>query len=418
MSFRLDAAEEDIARGGKGEAPALALRMVAEMARLLGAPSLIPVQSAHIDGALYHGDSGVLFAEHLRGKGATVCVPTTLNIGALDLVHPHRVLLDPHRREMAGRMMKAYEAMGCRPTWTCAPYQAGHRPTKGTDVAWGESNAVVFCNSVLGARTNRYGDFLDICCALIGRAPYSGLHVPANRRATTVVDTTQISDALKALDVFYPVLGTWLGAELGGEVGVITGLPASTHEDQLKALGAAAASSGAVGLFHVVGITPEASTVAEACDFEVPQRIIALSPDMLRAARDRLTTATGDQVDAIALGSPHFSVAEFVGLERELSGRKATVPIFACTGRHVIKELEATGMVERLTALGITVIADTCIVATPILPARSGVLMTNSGKFAHYGPAQTGYQTIFGSLADCVASAMTGKLVRDETMWQ
>src|SRR5262245_7493720 len=265
----------------------MAMRIIAEMGRLLGATRLIPVSSAHIDGALYHGDSGVHFAERLVQAGGKVRVPATLNVGALDLLHPKRVSADPHRHQMALRLMRAYEALGCKPTWTCSPYHAGHRPAAGSDVAWGESNAVAFCNSVLGARTNRYGDFLDICCAIAGRAPYYGLHKPENRRATVIIDTSALSDRLKRADVFYPVLGCWYGIEIGTEIGVIDGLPADLSEDCLKALAASAASSGAVGLFHVAGRTPEAADVATAGGGERPARVIRLTPQMLQGARDR-----------------------------------------------------------------------------------------------------------------------------------
>ncbi len=130
---------------------------------------------------------------------------------------------------MARRQMDAYLALGCTPTWTCAPYQAGHRPAFGEQVAWGESNAIAFANSVLGARTERYGDFLDACCALTGRAPLHGLHLEENRRATVVVDASAVPAALAADDVFYPVLGTWLGLEVGRDVAAIVGLPALGH---------------------------------------------------------------------------------------------------------------------------------------------------------------------------------------------
>ena len=154
----------------------MAMRIVAETARLMGAHHLLPIESAHIDGALYHGDSGTLFAERLVAGGAKVSVRATLNVGAIDLTGCSRNQLPPHELAMATRMMHAYRQLGCEPTWTCAPYQAGHRPRLGSQVAWGESNAVAFCNSVLGARTNRYGDFLDIACAIAGRAPDYGLH--------------------------------------------------------------------------------------------------------------------------------------------------------------------------------------------------------------------------------------------------
>jgi len=347
-----------------------------------------------------------------------VAIAASLNVGGLDLLHPKTVKADAHRYDMALRLMRAYETMGCWQTWTCSPYHAGHRPKLGQDVAWGESNAVAFCNSVLGARTNRYGDFLDICCAIAGRAPYYGLHVPENRLATVVVDTSAISPALKHADVFYPVLGCWYGTEIGSAIGVIDGLPADTSEDRLKALAAAAASSGAVGLFHVAGVTPEAPSLDAACGHRPAARIFRLTPDMLRAARDRLSTVTGDSVDAVALGSPHFSLGEFDALEVLLPVKRLKVPFFVCTGRNVVAALERQGRLPRLAEAGITIVADTCVVVAPILPAKGGVLMTNSGKFAHYTPANTGYQVMYGSLADCVASAATGRVRRDEAVWQ
>ena len=418
MPLQLTDEERALAQGAGGEAAAMAMRILAEMGRMLGADRLIPVASAHIDGALYHGDSGVHFAERLVAGGARVAVPATLNVGGLDLLDPKNVKADAHRRDMALRLMRAYETMGCRATWTCSPYHAGHRPAFGQDVAWGESNAVAFCNSVLGARTNRYGDFLDICCAIAGRAPRYGLHLPERRRATVLVDTSAISPALKRLDVFYPVLGCWYGAEIGGEIGVIDGLPADCSEDQLKALSAAAASSGAVGLFHVAGRTPEAPSIAAASGGVAPARAIRLTPEMLRAARDRLSTVKGETIDAVALGSPHFSLDEFDALEALLPGKRIRIPFFVCTGRNVVAELERRGRLAPLKQAGVTVVADTCVVVAPILPAKAGVLMTNSGKFAHYTPANTGYAVVYGSLADCVASAAAGRVMRDETVWQ
>jgi predicted aconitase len=421
MTLSLTADETAMAEGRDGPAVAIAMRILAEMGRLVAADRLIPIASVHVDGCLYHGDSGVHFAERLqRGRGR-VRVPTTLNVGALDLLHPGRVRASPHRRDMALRLMQAYEALGCRPTWTCAPYQAGHRPRAGEDVAWGESNAVAFCNSVLGARTNRYGDFLDVCAALTGRAPCYGLHRPENRRARILVDAGILSRRLVASDVFYPVLGSWLGAEVGDAVAVIDGLPPEVGEDQLKALGAAASSSGAVGLFHVVGVTPEAPSAAAALGGAPPERRIVLTPAMLRAARDRLSTTGDGRIDAVALGSPHFSLEEFGTLLALLRGRRSVVPFYVCTSRHVVEALRRDDRLQTLDAAGVTVVADTCVVVTPILPEAAegtGVLMTNSGKFAHYAPANTGYHAVYGSLEDCVASAVAGRVVRDEGLWQ
>jgi len=199
---------------------------------------------------------------------------------------------------------------------------------------------------------------------------------------------------------------------------VIDGLPADISEDCLKALAASAASSGAVGLFHVAGRTPEAPSAEAAGGGEAPARVIRLTSAMLQGARDRLSTARGEAIDAVALGSPHFSLAEFDALEALLPGRRMAVPFFVCTGRNVVGELEAQGRLGKYAKAGITVVADTCVVVAPILPAKGGVLMTNSGKFAHYAPANTGYEVIYGSLADCIASAAEGRLARDESLWQ
>jgi predicted aconitase len=411
VSLTLNAEEKAIAGGRDGQGAAMAMRIVAESADLLGAARLIPIASAHIDGALYHGDSGTLFAEALVDGGARVAVRSTLNVGALDLMGCSRVRLEEPMRSMARRMMEAYRKLGCEQSWTCAPYQAGHRPAFGSDVAWGESNAVVFCNSVLGARTNRYGDFLDIACAISGRAPQCGLHLPENRRARLVFDVSALAQAFLASSHAWPILGSLYGREVGDAIGVVTGVPTDPGEDALKAFGAAAASSGAVGLFHIAGVTPEAPDLSSALGGEPADAVIAVTAAMVQDAQRRLSTAADTSaVDAVAIGSPHLSPAEFDELERLLAGRRLRIPIHACTGRHVVAELDRGGRRKRLEALGVVVVADTCVVVTPILPPNAeGVLMTNSGKFAHYAPANTGYAVIYASLAECVESAINGK---------
>jgi predicted aconitase len=413
MALELTPDEAAIAAGAKGAGAAMAMRIVAETARLMGAPRLLPIESAHIDGALYHGDSGTLFAERLVAGGARVSVRATLNVGALDLTGCSRNRLPDHEREMASRMMTAYRQLGCEPTWTCAPYQAGHRPRLGSQVAWGESNAVAFCNSVLGARTNRYGDFLDIACAIAGRAPDYGLHRTENRYATVAFDVSQIDRVFLMSDIAWPVLGSLYGREIGTAIGVVTGLAMRPWEDILKAFGAAAASTGSVALFHVAGATPEAPDEATALNHQPPVARIVVTPAMVQDAQRRLSTAErADRIDAVAVGSPHLSLEEFDLLRAHLRGRRLAVPLYACTGRHVLRVLERDGHRAQLEASGVVIVADTCVVVTPILPATPGaILMTNSGKFAHYAPGNTGYSVIYGSLADCVESAVVARPV-------
>lgn len=415
--MQLSASEQAILDGQAGPAAAMAMRIITEMGRVLGAEKMIAISSAHIDSCLLHGASGVDFAERLVAEKGRVRVPASLNVGGLDLLHPEKIRLQGRQRELARRLMNAYVALGCIPSWTCAPYQVGFRPKCGQDIAWAESNAVVFANSVLGARTNRYGDFMDICCALTGSAPYTGLHVPENRFATIEVDTGQLSDRLKRSDAFYAVLGTWLGSHVGSDIAVITGLPANVGEDGLKALGASAASSGGVALFHVAGVTPEAASLEVALNFRPPFKRFSLGVEDLVSVRDRMSTTDQHQLDVIAVGSPHFSLDEFQKLLALLGGRKCVIPVYACTNRHVLHQLETQGLLETLSSAGVELIVDTCVVVTEVFPKASGVMMTNSGKFAHYSLALTGHEVVFGSLEDCVNSAVAGCVVRDEESW-
>jgi predicted aconitase len=184
-------------------------------------------------------------------------------------------------------------------------------------------------------------------------------------------------------------------------------------EDILKAFGATAASSGSVALFHVAGTTPEAPDEATACGHRPPRERIRVTPEMVRDAQRRLsTTEAADRIDAVAIGSPHLSLEEFDRLRARLRGRRLAVPLYACTGRHVLHILERDGHRAELEASGVVIVADTCVVVTPILPEKAGaILMTNSGKFAHYAPANTGYSVLYASLAECVESAVAGKPV-------
>ncbi|MFK7743654.1 MAG: aconitase X [Roseobacter sp.] len=388
----------------------MAMTVVVEAARMLGADRLVPVTSAHIDGCLYHGTSGTLFCERLVDLGAQVNIPTTTNVGALNLLDPAQSQLQGEARKMAYRLMVAHERMGCRPSWTCAPYQAGARPDLGAQVAWGESNAVAFCNSVLGARTNRYGDFLDIACAITGRAPHYGLHLVENRKAQIVCDISTVPVLWQAHEVFFPVLGALLGRLAGASVCAVTGILGAPDEDALKAMCAGAASTGAVGLIHVVGVTPEAPTLDAALGNEPAHQTVLISAQMIQEAYATLTQSGSDQLDAVALGSPHFSATECRQVLELAGGTAFDVPVYICLGRHTLQDLKLDGSDEALKDLGAVLVVDTCVVVTPILPETGGVLMTNSAKFAHYATPNTGYTPVFACLADCVASAQAGRV--------
>jgi hypothetical protein len=419
----LTAEEQDMLDGRHGEGVAMAMRIITSLATVRGATRLVQVSSAHIDGCLYHGQAGLDFATKLHALGARVTVPTTLNVGSLDLLHPGLVRSQTdHEREVAtnGRaLMDAYVALGARPTWTCAPYQLDARPALGEHVAWAESNAIAFCNSVLGARTDRYGDFLDICAAVTGRAPFAGLHTDAARAGDVLVDCTAIPERVLALDLAAPLLGYLVGSRVGTRNPVLVGLPASTTEDQLKAFGAAAASSGGVAMFHVVGVTPEAPSVEAAFGGRQPAETLVLSGDDLVAARRELSTAIETRLDVVSLGTPHASVDEIAALARLLEGGPPVAPhvdFYLSTGRSVLAEAERRGDLVVLEASGIRVVVDTCTYVTSVLRPGARTVMTNSGKWAHYAPGNLGVDVVIASLAECVESARAGKVTVDDDL--
>ena len=395
----------------------MAMQIVTRAAEMLGADRLVAITSSHIDGCLYHGDSGVLFCEKLVQGGGRVKVPSTTNVGALNLSKPDQIRVDLDRRNMAWRLMKAHEDLGCQPTWTCAPYQAGARPAVGAQVAWGESNAVAFVNTVLGARTNRYGDFLDIACAITARAPYYGLHKPENRVAELLVDVRALSEELKHEDAFYPVLGAFIGRTAGETIPVVEGLPQTMSEDQLKALCAGAAATGAAALIHIAGVTPEAPDLTTALGNNVAAETITLTTDMVLETRHSLSISQSGAIDCVALGSPHFSFDECKKLLDLSRGRKFKVPVYVCLGRHTMQQLTEAGIGKELADIGVEFVIDTCVVVTPILPEGGGVMMTNSAKFAHYALGNIGYEPVFGALSDCVRSATEGRAIWDEAIW-
>jgi predicted aconitase len=320
----------------------------------------------------------------------------------------------------AYRQMVAYQSMGCIPTWTCAPYQTDMRPQFGQQIAWGESNAIVFANSVIGARTERYPDFLDICCAITGRVPAVGLHLTENRAGDILIKLEDVPEAVQSDNSFYPVFGHLIGKIAQDRIPVVDGLSVMPTEDQFKAFGAAAASSGTVALFHMVGLTPEAPTVEAALQGKRTAQVLRITMSDLREARRELTTADGQQLDMVVLGSPHFSLAEFKELSPKLEGKHVhpKVQFLVTSSRSMMLLAEKAGLLRSLRDFGGRVTVDTCILATPMLPPEIKTLMTNSAKYAYYAPGLLGTEVTFGSLDDCVRSAVEGRIERDDSLWQ
>ncbi len=403
-----------------GPAARMAMSILVRMAEVYGASSLMDITAAHIDSSVYMGVATMEYAERLADLGATVVVPSTLNVTGVDEHGWQEWAVPAEHAENARRQMAAYQSMGCIPTWTCAPYQTEYRPSFGQQIASGESNVICFFNSVIGARTERYPDLLDICAAITGRVPATGLHLDENRKGTVNIRISGVSRELQNDDSFYPVLGHLIGGIEPDGVPVITGIDVPVSDDQHKAICAGAATSGAVALYHIVGVTPEAMTLEDAFQGSGPHRLIDVGMDELRGAYAELSTAEGTNLDMVVLGSPHFSLDEFRKLAPLIEGRKRHPDVeFLVTCSRAMRMVAAElGLLAPLESFGGKITVDTCPLTTPMLPDRIQTLMTNSAKYAYYSPGLLNTDVAYGRMEDCVRSAVEGRILRDESLWK
>ena len=381
------------------------------------ADRLIDISFAHIDACFYSGRAHLDFVHFMLEHGATLAVPSWTNNGLVAL--NDLSVRDPlASREMneARQLMQAYVKLGCNPVWTCAPYQLPDRPELGAHIVGSESNAVSFYNSVIGARTNKYGDFLDVCAAVTGRVPYSKLHRDEARAAKILFDVGNIPKAIRRSDLFYHLLGHFIGRNNANLVPAILGLSDDINEDDLKAISAAGSSSGSVPLFHAIGITPEASTIDIAFQGQPPLRTIELTPGDLQQARAELGGNSDQPLAGIALGTPHFSYTEFERLVELLNGRSIHPGLlfYLTTSRHVHQQARQQGWIDSLEQAGVKIITDTCTYFSPAINGLQGKIMTNSAKWAYYAPGMLPVKALIGSLSECVESAVSGDVILDQ----
>jgi hypothetical protein len=406
---KLSKADQAYLDGTHGKAAQVAMKVILRMANLQGANQLIDVTQAHIDGCVYTGHGSLRFAQQLRDWGGRVTVPTTLNSISVDYRLWRAQGIDPAFGEPASQLGDAYTDMGAQPTFTCAPYLLDSAPRKGEQIVWAESNAVVYANSVLGARTMKYPDFLDICIALTGRAPLAGCHIESGRRAALQINVPKLKDFD---DAFYPLLGYHVGLVAANRIPVLTGLePAAPSQDDLKAFGAAFATTSSAPMFHILGVTPEAVTLNDATGGTSVPTVEIFIEDLLQSWRE-LDSAPDRPVDLVSLGNPHFSLSEcekLAALCRSRTKHKDVTVVVTC-GRATHDKIRAAGMLSELERFGVQFVTDTCwcMITEPLIPQTAETIMTNSGKYAHYGPGLTGRSFHFGSLAACVQAACTG----------
>ena len=395
----LSSIDREMLSGSHGEGAEFAMETLVSVGEAFGAERLIDIEWAHVASAYCHSQANTDFAKKLTEWGTRVSVPTTLTACSFD---PLRPTGDDAR---AARLIELYSSMGCEPAMSCAPYHTRQEPGFGAHLAWCESSAVVYANSVLGARTNRYVEFIDMCAAITGRVPKFGLHRTENRKATVVFDLHDIPEDWFADDWLYHSLGILVGGKAGDLLPAINGLKPDTTVEQLRALGSAAASSGSVSMFHAVGVTPEAPTLDAACQGAVPKSSITVGPDDIAATAATLCTPTTDTVTAVCVGAPHFSPAEFRALAELIAGRELRTRLIASTSAATLAHLQKSGLFGTLKRSGVEFVTGRCTYYRPLAADIGNHVMTNSAKWAWYGPSDLGVAVTFASLRDCVERA-------------
>jgi predicted aconitase/predicted aconitase with swiveling domain len=399
--------------GAHGEAARIAMDIIATMAAAQGARRLTDVTRVHIDGCIYASPAFLTFARAMADRGGRVRVPTTMNAISVDHANWRAQGVAEDFGLPASALADAYVEMGARPSFTCAPYLLDDTPARGEDIAWAESNAVIYANSVLGARTVKHADFMDLCIALTGRAAQAGVYLDANRAPRRILDVTA-PDGID--DAFWPMLGWLAGQAAPDRIPLIRGVARlAPSDDDLKALCAAYGTTSAAPMLHIAGITPEADTppAPGADTVEIGPRDFARVWAGFNAAPDR--------VDLVALGSPHFSAAECAAFADLMEGHHVHPEVTAIVtlGRGTLTAIAANGVEARLAAAGVTIVPDLCwcSISEPVFPPSARVLMTNSGKYAHYAPGLSNRAVRFGPLAHCAEAARTGRAPASPPGW-
>ncbi len=391
--------------GAEGPAAQMAMEIICVMTASDGTRALTDVTRGHIDGCILAHSANLIFAEKLADLGAKVVVPTTINAISVDHANWRSQGIASDFGLRASRLADAYVRMGAKPTFTCAPYLLEDAPKAGEVIGWSESNAVIFANTVLGARTPKHPDYLDLFIAMTGRAPANGVYTDAGRMARQVI---RVDAPAGVDDLFWPLLGWLVGRHSPDRIPLVTGLEgvAATRDD-LKAMCAAFGTTSGAPMLHVAGHTQEAA----ACrDLEAP--VVTLGPEDFRAAWEELNQGE-TKVDLVAVGSPHSSLAELRRMADLFEGRRCgpATQMIVTLGRDVLRAAGTEGVLARLQAAGVRLIPDLCwcSVTEPIFPAHAKGLLTNSGKYAHYAHGLSGRHARLASLSDCVEVAVSGQ---------
>ncbi len=401
--LRLSPEERAMAAGEFGPGVRKGMEIIVALGTIYGAERLAAVRSVQVAGVSYRnlGQAGLSFLSQWAAQGARARIPSTLNPAGIDLQAWRELGFSGKFARRQQAVIDAYERLGVRSTCTCTPYLVGNVPALSEHVAWAESSAVSYANSVLGARTNREGGPSALAAAITGRTAAYGLHLDENRRATLCVE---VRCPVRTRSDF-GALGYLVGRAAGSRVPYFEGLGdrAEVNLNDLKALGAAMAASGAVALYHVGGVTPEAERGSQG----------VLAPDHETLIVDDLAPAyaalnsEAREIDLVWFGCPHASLEEIERVARLLDGRRVRAALWITTAREVRERAEKAGLVRAIEASGGRVVADMCVVVAPMQELGFRTLATPSAKGAFYAPSHAGLLVRYGSVEQCVEGAVT-----------
>lgn len=405
--------EERILDGERGEAVDKAMELLVKLGDAYGAKHMVEVSSCHLVSCVYNVvyDSGLEIAEVFLKLGARFVVPTTLCTASIPLEDTEKFRFPDEWVEKQSKLCELYRAMGGLDNWTCIPYWNTNVPRYGEHIAWGESNCVSYANSIVGARTNRYASYIELCAAITGRIPMIDLHIPENRRGTILVKLKGL-DASKMTAKDYGALGYAIGCVSAGGIPVIDGIPHTVSKKMLRVMGAAAASSGSVALYHVLGVTPEARSLEEALGGDKPEDRVEIGLEELRKAYLELSTAGDGGVDLVFIGCPHYSIDQIGVVVDMFRGRRVhpNVELWLATDNLTYTLACRMGYREVLERAGVKFMVGSCAMNAPTYTRGFNVMATDSAKTAHYAPMQARTDVFYGSLEECIEAAVEGRI--------
>jgi len=388
--MKLTKEEQEMLEGKHGNAVKQSMDILVSLGEIFGAKRLIDVTSVQIAGVSYHnlGDAGLDYLADLA-KDGKVRVLTTLNPAGMDMENWKTLGIPEDFAEKQIKVIDAFKRMGVTATCTCTPYYVGNKPEFGKHVAWAESSAVCYANSVLGLKTNREGGPSALASALTGKTPEFGMHLMENRQAQVIVN---VETRMFTITDF-GALGYVIGKKIGNKIALIRGIREANTE-QLKSFCASIATYGGTALFHMEGITPNSTTI--------PKESVSVSKSEIDKAKEELNDH--DEPDIYSIGCPHLSLREIEDVARRLDGKRVKKEMWICVARPIKKRAEEKGFIKMIEDSGAKIACDTCMVVAPI-KGRFKCLATDSAKGCFYGRGKNSFRVVFKDIPKLIEEA-------------